>query len=179
MTAQFTGGAGPGGFTDVQITDNIIQNLKSFRRGISLWDNSDGAGDIIANVSGNEISAAGGYTGQFGIRPIGSITGTVVSNNKISGVDHAFQGANWPASGSPSGALVHTNSLLGALYGIDWSGGSGTLDATCNWYGTTIPVDVAAEINGVVTYIPWLTSGTDSAPLTTGFRRQRAVLLAM
>ena len=118
VTAQFTGGAGPGGFTDVQITDNIIQNLKSFRRGISLWDNSDGAGDIIAIVSGNEISAAGGYTGQFGIRPIGSITGTVVSNNKISGVDHAFQGANWPASGSPSGALVHTNSLLGALYGI-------------------------------------------------------------
>ena len=52
----------------------------------------------------------------------------------------------------------------------DWSGGSGTLDATCNWYGTTIPVDVAAEINSVVTYIPWLTSGTDSAPLTTGFQ---------
>ena len=161
VTAQFTGGAGPGGFTDVQITNNTIQNLKPYRRGISLWDNSSGAGDIIATISGNTISAAPTFTGQFGIRPIGSITNTIVSNNLVSGVETAFLGASY-ASGSPSGTEVHDNSLLGTVYGIDWSGGSGTLDATCNWFGTASVAGVAAENNGVVDYDPWLSDGSDT-----------------
>ncbi|MEP6467587.1 MAG: hypothetical protein ABJB05_14860, partial [Parafilimonas sp.] len=169
LAAQYTGGAGPGGFTDVQITNNNIYNLKTARRGISLWDNSTGAGDIIALISGNEISNAVGYTGEFGIRLLGSITGTTVTNNNISGVGTAFLGASY-ASGSPSAAEVHLNSLLGITYGIDWSGGTGTLSATCNWYGSNVPATVASKINGSVTSSPYLNSGTDSQPATVGFQ---------
>jgi hypothetical protein len=147
----------------VQITNNIIQNLKSFRRGISLWDNSSGgAGDITATISGNEISAAAGYSGQFGIRLLGSITGTSISNNKISGVDKSFLGQSW-SSGVPSGAVLHENSLLAAVYAIDWTDGAGLLNATCNWYGTNDGAIIATKILGSVTYEPWLNSGYDGS----------------
>ena len=70
IASSYTGGTSPGGFTDLQITNNTLLNLKPSRRGISLWNNSsDGAGGNIVNalVSGNTISNAASYTGEFGV----------------------------------------------------------------------------------------------------------------
>ncbi|HRO74495.1 MAG TPA: DUF1565 domain-containing protein, partial [Saprospiraceae bacterium] len=47
---------------------------------------------------------------------------------------------------------------------------SNTVDATCNWYGTTSSNAIAAAITGTVNYILWLTSGTDDQPSTSGFQ---------
>ena len=74
IASSYTGGTSPGGFTDLQITNNTLLNLKPSRRGISLWNNSsDGAGGNIVNalISGNTISNAATYTGEFGIRVLG------------------------------------------------------------------------------------------------------------
>lgn len=45
-------------------------------------------------------------------------------------------------------------------------------DASCNWYGTTDPAAIAASIGGTgpVTFVPFLTDGIDSDPLTDGFQ---------
>ncbi|MCB0807396.1 MAG: right-handed parallel beta-helix repeat-containing protein, partial [Bacteroidales bacterium] len=46
----------------------------------------------------------------------------------------------------------------------------GTLTATCNWWGTTLPASVAATLNGTVLVNPFLTNGTDSDLVTPGFQ---------
>jgi hypothetical protein len=45
-----------------------------------------------------------------------------------------------------------------------------TIYASCNWYGTKDPEDIAAEINGDVEYVNWLTSGIDDLSAFPGFQ---------
>ncbi|HZK07911.1 MAG TPA: immunoglobulin-like domain-containing protein, partial [Bacteroidales bacterium] len=52
------------------------------------------------------------------------------------------------------------------------SQGVGSITATCNWWGSTVPATNAALISGSVTYQPWLTSGADGAG--AGFQPQAA-----
>ena len=46
----------------------------------------------------------------------------------------------------------------------------GTLNATCNWWGSAIAANVTPYINGVVVYEPFLTTGTDNSIPTAGFQ---------
>jgi len=49
--------------------------------------------------------------------------------------------------------------------------GTGTLDATCNWYGTTVYNTVSTKIAGSnITYVPYLISGTDDNLVSAGFQ---------
>ncbi len=41
--------------------------------------------------------------------------------------------------------------------------GTGTFNATCNWFGTTNATAVASKISGSVTYIPYRTDGSDTS----------------
>src|SRR5690606_9467705 len=42
--------------------------------------------------------------------------------------------------------------------------------ATCNWFGTTDPLTIAAGISGNVLFTPFLIDGTDTDPVTSGFQ---------
>ena len=69
-----------------------------------------------------------------------------------------------------SGIEMHNNSILSA-----YTSGANigktvfnfsttqTVNATCNWWGTTVAANIAAKILGPVTYSPWLTTGGDDA----------------
>jgi hypothetical protein len=166
FTSSYTGVVG--GFTHIEITDNVIANLKPYRRGISLWNNapsgtvSGAVGDIAAPlIARNTITNAPGYTGQFGIRILGLATDAIVTNNSASGVDDGFWGVAYNGN-LPVSAVVNGNSFVDCLSGCDWAG-AGTLDASANWWGSNVPADVAATIGGDVDYTPWLDDGADAS----------------
>src|SRR5207247_145798 len=120
--AQFTGGVGspgPGGYTDVEITHNNFINLKPSRRGIGPFDNSsDNSGDVIALIQCNSVSPAPGFTGEFGIRLLGGITGTTVTRNNLSGMSDGFRVQ--PFNGfDPSGFTFSNNNITNNSVGVD------------------------------------------------------------
>jgi len=164
VASSYTGGTTLGGFTNVEISNNLLLNLKPNRRGISTYNNSsDGTGGDILNalISGNEISNAIGFTGEFGIRVLGKATGTQITNNLISGVTDAVKIQPWN-SHEPIATTVNSNSFLAVNYGIN-NLTAATIEATCNWYGTIVASGIAAKISGPATYTPWLTIGVDGS----------------
>jgi hypothetical protein len=171
IASSYTGGTAAGGFTNVTISNNTFVNLKPYRRGILLWNNSDnGDGGNLANVviQGNTISNAVGYTGQFGIRILGKATVTTITQNAISGVDKAI--SIEPYKGyEATGTVIHYNSLLGGTYGLN-NAVSAIVDASGNWWGGTDPTTVAGMISGAVDFTPLLDSGADTDPVTPGFQ---------
>ncbi len=166
FTSSYTGVAG--GYTNIEITDNTIVNLKPYRRGIGFWNNapagtvSGAVGDINAPVvSGNTVSNALGYTGQFGIRLLGLVTNATVTNNDCDGVEYGFRGQAYNGN-LPVGAVVNGNSFTNVTYYSDW-GGTGTLDASANWWGSNVAATVATKVSGTVDYTPWLDKADDTS----------------
>ena len=65
---------------------------------------------------------------------------------------------------------INNNSFTGnAFYNIRHSG-TGTINATCNWFGTVASGAIAPTIVGPVTYSPFLLDGTDDQPALIGFQ---------
>jgi hypothetical protein len=171
FASSYTGGTTLGGYTNVEISNNTILNLKPSRRGISLWNNSsDGTGGNITNaaISGNTISNAPTYTGEFGIRILGKATGTRIAGNNVSGLVDAVKIAPYNGHEATTTA-VQNNSLVGTGYGVNNST-SAVVDASGNWYGSSSASVVAGKVTANVDYTPWLNSGTDTAPGTLGFQ---------
>jgi len=107
-------------------------------------------------ISASSTLADGISIGVGGAK--GSIVATI-TNNIIS---------NWQYGIRLTGALVNAassnanfNSIAGNLIYGAYNGGTGTLDASGNWWGTNTPTGVAAIISGAVDYTPWLDVGTD------------------
>ena len=164
FAGSYTGGTAPGGFTNVEISNNTVFNIKNARRGIGLWNNSDNGtgGDIVnAVISGNTVSNASGNTGEFGIRILGQASGTQITYNAVSGVGDAVK--IQPYNGYEANTTsVNNNSLLATSgYSIN-NTTSATIAANCNWYGTSNGNSVPAHVTGNVTYSPWLTDGTNT-----------------
>jgi len=82
-------GTGNGTYTNVQITDNEIINMKGYRRGISLRNDAsgDGSGGEISSpiIERNIITGIAGETESIGIQLTGLVTDATVSNNNIIG----------------------------------------------------------------------------------------------
>jgi hypothetical protein len=165
LVGSYTGGTAAGGFTDVEICNNTLVNLKPYRRGITLWNNSgNGDGGNLANVviQGNTISNAPGYTGQFGIRILGKATGTTITQNTISSdIDEDIRIQSWNEHNA-TGTVVHYNSLLGGVYGLN-NLVSDIVDATYNWWGnasgpyhpTLNPSATGSPVSDNVLFDPW------------------------
>lgn len=73
--------------------------------------------------------------------------------------------------GAPAEDIValSNNSITGNLTSIAFTG-TGTLDATCNWFGTTDVTAIAASMAGDISFQPYLGSGTDSDLNAAGFQ---------
>ncbi|MBL7999574.1 MAG: right-handed parallel beta-helix repeat-containing protein, partial [Candidatus Kapabacteria bacterium] len=71
--------------------------------------------------------------------------------------------ANGPVS--YSNVDINENSLLGTSASIIIESGtvSTPINATCNWYGTVVPAAVAAKVSGTLTFVPFLSNGTDNS----------------
>jgi parallel beta-helix repeat protein len=111
--SAYAGIYGNGTYTNVQITDNVIYNLKGYRRAIELGDDAfgDGSGGQIISptIYGNVISGAG-ETESIGIRLRGLVTGAIILNNQINDVDKGIicaKGIN--GNHSPQATITYNN----------------------------------------------------------------------
>lgn len=116
-------------------------------------------------ISGSDFSAqqpvvltANTLTGNYSGILLQSKGQVLLTNNFITG--NQYDGIQISDPGSL--VTINNNDLSGngtwALNNLS----AVNLSATCNWYGTNTVAGVAAEINGPVTYIPWLIDGDDS-----------------
>jgi len=139
---------------------------------------------LALTVDGNQLTGGGAtedadgiYIGDIPPYPAGSITATI-TNNTISGWKHgihlvssvdpgstitmnAITNSTGPGSGihieaavDATHVAVHYNNIVGNLdYGV-YNGGSGTLNAENNWWGTAS--GPGAFVNGDIDASPWL-----------------------
>lgn len=66
-------------------------------------------------------------------------------------------------------ATINENFLDADGLSIDASTIQNTVDATCNWFGSDLPSVVSSLVEGDVTFVPLLISGTDDQPGDPGF----------
>ena len=114
-------GSDAGGYSNVQITDNIITNLNAYRRGIGLWNNAPGdgsLGDITgAVIAANQIIGTGA-TGSQGVRVLGRASNAAISSNSISAVDIGVRQQAWNGHAGVATLIGSANNIGGAGTGI-------------------------------------------------------------
>ena len=143
---------------------------------------SDATGNVHNNASsitGNTIGVDldGGSASLYQNNIYANGTGVrVINDGKLTSTTENFIKTN-----TVDGIRIEANAgIIGGINDNDLSGNTGyaindlkvspAVAATCNWYGSNVPATVAAEINGNVTYTPYLASGTDNAMMTDGFQ---------
>ncbi|RYE14988.1 MAG: T9SS type A sorting domain-containing protein, partial [Sphingobacteriales bacterium] len=115
-------------------------------------------------VTNNEISTA----------PVAIAVGynvdrltTRIDSNKIV----ATTGIVSYKASSGSVTQVHSNSIQATEYVlVNEDTLPNSLNATCNWFGSTDPVFIASRNIGNIRFIPFLLDGTDTDPATSGFQ---------
>ncbi len=131
-------GSGAGTYSNVEISDNYIYNLKANRRGPGLWNGESGSGGAIANarILRNKIVGVS-TTGTQGITLINQHTGTIIQGNSVTGVEKAFWGREYNAgygSGFASGTVMNNNAFASSTK-FQWDDPVNTLVAEYNWWG--------------------------------------------
>jgi len=178
--------SGSGGVTTAQITDNTIMGAGNAGMNLALTNslingntisNTVQQGIQVADASGNVTVSnnvitntnTGADANRGGIRVRGtSFTGPVnITNNIISG---STNGISVPTGEDITGKAISVtnNDLSGNTFGIKNSG-TGSLSATCNWFGGTGST-VSPLISGSVTFEPFLSNGTDNDGGAIGFQ---------
>ena len=151
---------------------NKLSNMKG-EAGIQL-----AGGMNTATVNMNEITnantASAPANDDGGIKIYGSdfaSGGSInITNNTVTTSLNGFVVKSGQTVGST--VHVHNNSFGSTTNKSIYHGGSGTLDATCNWHGTNSCAGVITRIFGSanVTYDPFLNSATDTDAGTIGFQ---------
>lgn len=96
----------------------------------------------------------------------GTNVNATISGNAISDV---VTGIGIYEGGTSVTATANNNSLTNISDKAIESGAAATLDATCNWYGTTDDASIQALLDGSITYSPFLIDGTDN-DVAAGFQ---------
>ena len=149
------------------IQNNIINYTAAGMGGSPYWYAIDGENGTTT-VSGNEITGGGNGAGIEADYVSGETTNMTVLNNKVDNADEGV--VIWTdGSGGSATTQIHNNSITNSITSAIHNYGTTNQDATCNWYGSIYASVIATEIQGPVTYIPYLTNGTDSDP-ATGFQ---------
>lgn len=140
----------------------------------NLHDNSYGFFALAlsdATISNNTFSASAGTSFTLG----GGGNNVSIQNNFVRGsvrgirVTDAGYGA-----GINSNVTVNDNDLSAPFADeailVPAGGHTGTLNATCNWFGTLMAADIALKVSGDVNYVPYLVTGTDNNLSSPGFQ---------
>lgn len=126
--------------------------------------------------SGIYLASDGGIANAIPSNAVMNFTGNKISGfgNSIAVYDASATAPNtFVGYGNlPLGVTVNiqNNSLTGDEFSINNGSTGQTVNATCNWYGSSDAAVVVPKISGVATYSPWLTNGTDADVVTTGFQ---------
>ena len=189
LGTYFGGGYGSGikmwTGSNCAITNNVLTNIGFTGIDVGWIQNSTISGNTLTtlvdngmqvvgtnsnlNITNNTITNANypsATLGQGGIKLFGSPTNLSVTGNIVTGCGSAF--AVEP-NNNAAGASVNNNNFSGNTYGV-YHAGTGTLNATCNWYGSTTYAAIASKISGNVTFVSFLVSGTDNDLATSGFQ---------
>ena len=165
--ADFSTGSG----TRQNITVTECTLTGNYNRGINIRGLNALVNISTSTLTGNGFDPFGpGGNDGFGIIVREGAT-AVVHNNFIT--NPATVTAPYIVSAMCTDKGSATNATINATENsLDQNGntsgwlaynGSGTLNATCNWWGTAVAASIAATINGVVTYYPsWYTTGGDN-----------------
>ncbi len=113
-----------------------------------------------------------------------TITANGTGVRVINGGQLAPTTENFITNNTSDGIRIEANAgSIGAINSNDLSGNTGfninnlsstSLNATCNWHGTNVPASVALKISGLMTYIPYLSTGVDASVPTNGFQPSEA-----
>jgi parallel beta-helix repeat protein len=95
-----------------------------------------------------------------------------VSNNALTNCPIGILGVVYGTGNTANASTsldVNNNSIVGSTVVAigNWNTNGGLIDATCNWFGSD--ANPSASIQGTVSFLPWLTSGTDS-DVAAGFQ---------
>lgn len=163
--------------TGITINGNVVSNVYravvvlSQRNLTGLTVQNNEFGPVVGGVDCN----TGGTIPQIP-QPVQSNIN--IKNNKVTTVTTAIPGAFGAAvrlrnlhSATANGPVtfnnvqINENSFIVTAAAIIYEAGTGISNenATCNWYGSTSNAVIATKITGPVTYIPYLTNGTDNS----------------
>ncbi len=148
---------GDGAFTDMVITGNTFNNLKSNGRAIGFWNANNSAHNLISpQIAHNTINGVPGSTDSYGIDFYGLTDNASITCNTIQGTDTAIYLRN----GDAPGTQIHYNNIAGNTEGLNWTGLS-TADASFNWWGNESgpnPPGSGDPVTGNATVTPYLHS---------------------
>ncbi len=129
--------------SNLEISQNTFTNVHN---GITFWKGVSGPISIFGNVFNNTLRQSILMSNSPAATTVfGDISAVSVSENSF---------LNY------SGTLFEINNVRAD---------NQVLNATCNWFGTTVSANIGAKISSKVTYSPWLVDGTDNS-LAIGFQ---------
>jgi nitrous oxidase accessory protein NosD len=150
-------------FTGNQAVRLVGNTLTNTHTGVLVQSNG------VANLFQNTITGSGaaGVHVQSGMLTAAGAVPNAVQENVIAG-------------GAGDGIRIEaTAGAIGAIFNNDLSGHTGLainnltaglVDASGNYYGTSDPAGVGAEVSANVDYTPWLNGGADTDAGTPGFQ---------
>jgi hypothetical protein len=164
-----TGVPDTGRYTNIVINGNSINNVKEWRRGISLdnfaWGDGSGGEILNAHLERNSINGVSTSPTSFGIRLSGLVTNTYIRDNQITNCDMSFWGRTGyygESTAYPGTTNIHFNNFQDNAQGFVWEG-STILNAEHNWWGDPSgprhpdnPGGTGDNVSGAVDFTPWL-----------------------
>ena len=153
--------------TGITMTNNVFDgNL----RAVTFYNVAS------STFSNNEIKNSTFGVASADLRIFGGANNLIVSNNSFDGSNalapHAIRMTS--VVGPNTNISIFENSFTGyspnnTVFLDPQAYTGGPIPATCNWFGTTDAATIASIIGSPVSYIPYLTNGTDASP-SRGFQ---------
>ncbi len=169
-----------GRYTSIEISDNVINNVQAYERGIALdsfaW--GDGVDGEISNalIKGNIITGVSTTPPSFGIRLSGLITDATIRENQITNGDMSFYGTSGfygSSTAYPTNTKIYYNVFMNNGRGLVWDG-TEQLDAKYNYWGDAsgpTPTFAGDQVSGNVLFTPFINTNPPW-DVTLSFKRQ-------
>jgi hypothetical protein len=169
--------------TGITISNNVFDGNG---RGLLAFNLTSSTinGNTFSNSTGSATADIRLFEGDTGL----TITGNLLQN----GAGRALRISNF-GTGSPDASNIRF--VLNSISGYTGPSGTvqvdnytGTLDATCNWWGAISGPSTAANPGGLgqtlvdpgnhVKFMPWLVYGTDASSTTPGFQLPSSIAVS-